>query len=316
MSRTFLLVRRRLLGVIPVLAIVAAGTFLLLEAAPGDAVDAYLVTTGGGDPELIAALRMQWGLDQSVAARLWFYLWALVRGDLGWSVTFSRPVLEIIRERLPTTLMLMTAATALSFMSGSLLGVVAGARPGSWRDRLLSTASLALYAVPSFWLGLVLAIIFSVQLRWLPLAGIETIASGKTGLARAVDIGAHLVLPVASLGLIYLALYLRVMRAGMAEVWRLDCSRLAGEGPAPPHDRASRRPQRSAAVSDDAWPSIRGHARRFGGNRKRLFGPGFWTPGARGGRLTRYAAAPGRYSDWRRIRNPGQFDGRYCLWVA
>ena len=222
MSRTFLLVRRRLLGVIPVLAIVAAGTFLLLEAAPGDAVDAYLVTTGGGDPELIAALRMQWGLDQSVAARLWFYLWALVRGDLGWSVTFSRPVLEIIRERLPTTLMLMTAATALSFISGSLLGVVAGARPGSWRDRLLSTASLALYAVPSFWLGLVLAIIFSVQLRWLPLAGIETIASGKTGLAQAADIGAHLVLPVASLGLIYLALYLRVMRAGMAEVWRLD----------------------------------------------------------------------------------------------
>ncbi|MGE0280123.1 MAG: ABC transporter permease [Rhizobiaceae bacterium] len=222
MSRSFILIRRRLLSAIPVLAIVVAGTFFLLEAAPGDAVDAYLLATGGGDSELVAALRAQWGLDQSLSARFALYLWTLAHGDLGWSVTFSRPVLDIIGERLPNTLILMTAATALSFLVGSLLGVVAGARPGSWSDRLLSTASLALYAVPGFWLGLVLAIVFSVQLRWLPLAGIETIASGKTGLARALDIAAHLVLPVTSLGVIYLALYLRVMRAGMAEVWRQD----------------------------------------------------------------------------------------------
>lgn len=216
------LIRRRLLGAIPVLAIVVVGTFFLLEAAPGDAVDAYLVSTGGADSDLVAALRTQWGLDQSITARLGLYLWALAHGDLGWSVTFSRPVLDIVLERLPNTLMLMTAATALSFILGSALGIVAGARPGGWRDRILSTTSLALYALPGFWLGLVLAIIFSVQLRWLPLAGIETIASGKTGLARTADIAAHLILPVASLGLIYLALYLRVMRAGMAEVWRQD----------------------------------------------------------------------------------------------
>jgi len=221
-SRSLILVRRRLLSAIPVLAIVVVGTFFLLEAAPGDAVDAYLVATGGGDSELVAALRTQWGLDQSVTARLGLYLSALAHGDLGWSVTFSRPVLDIILERLPNTLMLMTAATALSFFLGSALGIIAGARPGSWRDRLLSAASQALYAVPGFWLGLVLAIVFSVQLRWLPLAGIETIASGKTGLARAADIAAHLVLPVTSLGVIYLALYLRVMRASMAEVWRQD----------------------------------------------------------------------------------------------
>ncbi len=152
-SRSFILIRRRLLSAIPVLAIVVVGTFLLLEAAPGDAVDAYLVSTGGGDSELVAALREQWGLDQSVIARLGLYLWALAHGDLGWSVTFSRPVLDVILERLPNTLILMTAATALSFVLGSLLGIVAGARPGSWRDRLLSTTSLALYAVPGFWLG-------------------------------------------------------------------------------------------------------------------------------------------------------------------
>jgi peptide/nickel transport system permease protein len=154
--------------------------------------------------------------------RLANYLWALAHLDLGWSVTFSRPILDVIRERLPNTLLLMGSATALSFSLGSALGIVAGARPGSLRDRLLSVGSLALYAIPGFWLGLVLTVVFAVQLRWLPLAGIESIASGKTGLDRAADIASHLVLPVAALGFIYLALYLRTMRAAMAEVWRMD----------------------------------------------------------------------------------------------
>ena len=204
------------------LLIVVAGTFLLLEAAPGDAVDAYLVTIGGGDPALAQSLRESYGLDQSVLARLWLYVSALVRLDLGWSVVFGRPVLDVILERLPNTLWLMGSATALSFGLGSLLGIVAGARPGSAADRVLSVGSLALYAVPSFWLGLVLSVVFAVQLRWFPTSGIETIASGKEGIARALDVAWHLVLPVASLGFIYLALFLRMMRAGMAEAWRQD----------------------------------------------------------------------------------------------
>jgi peptide/nickel transport system permease protein len=221
MSRILRLVRRRVLTAIPVLVIVVVGGFFLLEAAPGDAVDAY-VGSIGGDAGLIEALREDWGLNQSPIRRLGLYLWSLAHLDLGMSVTFSRPIRDVIIERLPNTLLLMGSATALSFAIGSLLGILAGARPGSVRDRVLSVGSLALYAVPGFWLGLVLTIIFSVQLRWLPGSGIETIASGKTGLARAADIARHLVLPVASLGLVYLALYLRVMRASMAEVWRLD----------------------------------------------------------------------------------------------
>ncbi len=221
MTRALLLIRRRLATSIPVLMIVIIGTFLLLEAAPGDAVDAYSVSTGG-DAGLIEALRQRWGLDQSPMTRLATYAWALLHLDLGHSVTFSRPILDVILERLPNTLLLMGSATALSFALGSFLGVVAGARPGSFRDRFLSIGSLALYAVPGFWLGLVLTVIFSVQLRWFPSSGIETIASGKSGLDRALDIANHLVLPVAALGLIYLALYLRMMRAGMAEVWRMD----------------------------------------------------------------------------------------------
>jgi len=220
-TRALTLLRRRLVGSIVVLAIVVVGTFLLLELAPGDAVDAYIASTGG-DAGLIEVLRQRWGLDQSVFTRLASYLWALLHLDLGQSVAFSRPIRDVILERLPNTLLLMGSATALSFGLGSALGIVAGAKPGSFRDRFLSVVSLALYAVPSFWLGLVLIVIFAVRLRWLPIGGIETIASANTGVAHAADIGAHLVLPVAALGFIYLALYLRMMRAGMAEAWRMD----------------------------------------------------------------------------------------------
>ncbi|MBP0574084.1 ABC transporter permease subunit, partial [Mycobacterium tuberculosis] len=87
----------------------------------------------------------------------------------------------------------MAAAIAVSFTLGSLAGVVAGARPGSWRDRLLSTAALALYAVPGFWFALVLVLVFSVQWRLLPVSGLETVASGKAGFERAADIARHLV---------------------------------------------------------------------------------------------------------------------------
>ena len=214
--------RRRAITSIPVLAIVVVGAFLLLEAAPGDAVDAYLLSIGGGDPALVQALRESYGLDQSIWARLWLYLSSLVRGDLGWSVALGRPVLDVILERLPNTLWLMGSATALAFGIGSLLGILAGARPGSPTDRVLSVGSLALYAVPNFWLGLVLSVVFAVRLRWFPTSGIETIASGKQGFARAADVAWHLVLPVASLAVVYLALFLRMMRAGMAEAWRQD----------------------------------------------------------------------------------------------
>jgi len=226
MNRALVLLRRRLVGSVFVLAIVVVGTFLLLEAAPGDAVDAYIAATGG-DAGLVEALRQRWGLDQSELTRLANYLWALAHLDLGQSVAFSRPIRDVILERLPNTLLLMGSATALSFGLGSALGIYAGARPGSFRDRFLSIGSLALYAVPGFWLGLVLTVLFSVKWRWFPIAGIETIASSRTGFARAADIAWHLALPVASLGVIYLALYLRMMRAGMAEVWRMDFIRAA-----------------------------------------------------------------------------------------
>ncbi len=225
--RTWRLVRRRLVGTVPVLALVVVGSFLLLEAAPGDAVDAYLAGIGGGDAAQVAALRTEWGLDQGPLPRLLAYVAALLRLDLGWSSAFERPVLEVVLERLPNTLLLMGMATGLALALGSALGIVCGAKPGSVRDRALSLAAIAIYAMPGFWLGLVLIVAFSVELRWLPSGGMETTASGLAGWDRAVDVGRHMVLPVLSLGLVYMALYLRLMRDGMAALWGQDFVRAA-----------------------------------------------------------------------------------------
>ena len=124
-------------------------------------------------------MRHRWGLDQSELTRLPTISGRLLHLDLGQSVTFSRPIRDVILERLPNTLLLMGSATALSFGLGSALGIYAGAKPGSFRDRFLSIGSLALYAVPGFWLGLVLIVVFAVDLRWFPIGGIETHRVGQ-----------------------------------------------------------------------------------------------------------------------------------------
>jgi peptide/nickel transport system permease protein len=221
MTRALRLIRRRLINAVPVIFLVILGTYALLAAAPGDAVDAYIARSGG-DAALIAELRERWGLEGSFLTRFVSYMWSLLRLDLGPSVLFNQPVVSVVMSRVAPTLLLMSAAIAVAFLFGSLLGVVAGARPGSVRDRLLSAVSLVFYATPGFWLGLMLIIAFTVKLGLLPLGGFETIASDKTGFARALDIARHLVMPTLALGIVYLALYLRLMRAGMVEAWRSD----------------------------------------------------------------------------------------------
>ncbi|WP_448955783.1 ABC transporter permease [Labrys neptuniae] len=221
------LLLRRLGGGLIVLVLVAIGTFLMLESASGDAVDAYVAGIGGADATRIAELRSEWGLDQGPTHRLAAYAFALAKGDFGWSTAFNRPVLGILLERLPVTLITMGSALALAFLLGILLGFLAGMRPNGWLDRVLSLGSLALYAMPGFWLSLVLILVFSVMLRWLPASGFETLASGKTGLERAGDIARHLVLPVSALGLLYMTLFLRLLRDGMEEVWHADFIRAA-----------------------------------------------------------------------------------------
>jgi peptide/nickel transport system permease protein len=226
-GRALVLVRRRLAQAIPVVLLILVGNFLLLKLAPGDAVDAYVGAIGGGDAGLVARLRAEYGLDQPTIVQLGLYLWKAIRFDLGQSVLHGQPVLSLILERLPNTLLLMASSVSVAFGLGVLLGVAAARRAGRPEDTAIVTLGLIVYATPGFWLGLMLIVIFSVKLAWLPLSGIETIASTLTGWERALDIARHLVLPTVSLALVYVAIYMRLMRAGMLEVYGLDFVRTA-----------------------------------------------------------------------------------------
>jgi peptide/nickel transport system permease protein len=226
--RVIALAGRRLLASLPTLLLILIGLFLLLQLAPGDTVDALLAQMGGGGDAAVAAdLRRFYGLDLSIPAQLGNYLLRLVQLDLGFSSIYGKPVSTVILERLPATLLLMCSALSFAFFIGLVLGVMAARRVNGWQDTIISTLGLVFYATPSFWFGLMAIVLFSVQLAWLPAGGFEEIGSGYTGLRRALDIASHLVLPTLTLGLIFLAIYLRIMRASMLEVLTQDFVRTA-----------------------------------------------------------------------------------------
>ncbi len=227
MKRIGGLALRRLAQSVPVLLIILIGLFLLLQLAPGDTVDALLAQMGGGDAAVAARLRQDYGLDVSVPVQLGRYLVRLLSFDLGMSAIYGKPVASVIFERLAVTALFMSCALAFAFSAGLVLGVLAARRVNGWPDTLISTLGLVFYAIPSFWLGLMLIVLFSVKLAWLPPGGFESIGQGLTGLAHVLDVARHLVLPILSLSLIFLAIYLRLMRASMLEVMTLDFVRTA-----------------------------------------------------------------------------------------
>lgn len=225
--RILRLALRRLAASLPTLLLILAGMFLLLQLAPGDTVDALMAQMGGGDPALAEELRRFYGLDVGVAAQLWRYLTRLVTLDLGFSAIYGKPVATVILERLPPTVLLMASSLSFAFFLGLVLGVVAARRVNRWPDTLISTLGLIFYATPSFWFGLMAIVLFSVYLQWLPAGGFGDITMGYTGFAAVLDTARHLVLPTLTLGLIFLAIYLRIMRASMLEVLSLDFVRTA-----------------------------------------------------------------------------------------
>lgn len=225
--RVLRLALRRLAASLPTLLLILAGVFLLLQLAPGDTVDALMAQMGGGDAALAAELRRFYGLDLGVAAQLWNYLARLVTLDLGFSAIYGKPVATVILERLPPTILLMVSALSFAFFFGLVLGVIAARRVNRWPDTLISTLGLIFYATPSFWFGLMAIVVFSIYLQWLPAGGFQDIGSVQTGIWGVVDIARHLVLPTLTLGLIFLAIYLRIMRASMLEVLNLDYVRTA-----------------------------------------------------------------------------------------
>jgi peptide/nickel transport system permease protein len=212
----------RLAKTVAVILLIATVNFMLVHAAPGDPALVIAGQSGATDQRFLDTLRAEYGLDRPIAVQLGTYLSKVVRFDLGFSYRQQRPVLDLILERLPATLLLTLTAFSLALLGGTLLGLIAGTRAGRWSDTAVTIVSLVLYATPIFWLGLILVLIFSVRLGWLPAFGYETVGGGMTGFARALDILRHLVLPAATLGFFYLAVYARLMRASIIEVSHQD----------------------------------------------------------------------------------------------
>ncbi|RZI77564.1 MAG: ABC transporter permease [Variovorax sp.] len=218
---------RRLLHGFVVLVCIAILDFLLLHMAPGDAAEILAGEAGGGDATYVAQLRAQFGLDQPLYKQLGHYLLRLAQLDLGWSARNNMSVAQLLMSRLPATLLLMVAAITLAVVAGAALGTLAARRVNSPTDNVIAVFSLLSYATPLFWLGLMLIVLFSVTLRWLPTGGMESVGTGLTGWARVTDVAAHAVLPTITLGLFYMAVYTRLVRASVLEVKEMDYVRMA-----------------------------------------------------------------------------------------
>lgn len=196
--------------------------FFLIKMAPGDPAVILAGEAGSGDPQFVERLRAEFGLDQPVLVQLWNYVSGVLRGDLGFSYRNQVPVLDLILDRLPATLLLTGAAFVFSLVTGILFGVLAARNRGNVLDSIITTLALIFYATPLFWIALMAVLLFSLNLGWVPPFDMETIGAGYTGWRRALDIAHHMILPVVTLGLFYTAIYTRLTRASMLEVMGLD----------------------------------------------------------------------------------------------
>jgi peptide/nickel transport system permease protein len=225
---------RKALSAVAILLAIAMLNFFLLRLAPGDPAQVMAGEAGVGDPIFMQQLREKFGLDRPLLEQFWLYIKGIATLDLGFSYRQQRPVLDLIVERLPATLLLTGAALVISLGVGVTLGVVAARRVGRVSDSIITTTSLVFYAMPLFWLALVAQIVFSKHLGWLPNVGYESLGAGYVGLRRALDIGWHLIMPATTLGLFFTAVYARMMRVSMLEVASFDYIKTAyakGMGP-------------------------------------------------------------------------------------
>jgi peptide/nickel transport system permease protein len=217
----------RLLQAAATLAAAIVVLFFLMRLAPGDPL-AQLAGDRQMSLQEVETLKARYGLDQPLTSQFSAFVRGVLRGDLGTSISQRRPVTSIIAERLPATLLLGGTVLALNFTLGLWLGVFQARRKGSRADRWLSTLSLAGYAMPSFWLGLLLVWLAAVRWHWLPAGGmVDPLRAGETGLALVFDVARHLVLPVLTLSLVSIAVTMRHQRTAMLEVLGADFVRTA-----------------------------------------------------------------------------------------
>lgn len=213
------LIARRLAGLFITLLIVSALIFVVMDLLPGDPASVMLGTSA--TPETLAALQKQMGLDQPLVLRYFSWLEAAVRGDFGTSYTYSVPVAGLIAERLAVTLPLALIAVLLSVSIALPLGVVSAGSRNSGLDYVSGFVSQLFIAVPGFWVGLLLILLFSVTLGWMPAGGFPGWSAGFWVSVKA------LLLPAVALALPQAGVLTRVTRTSVLEVMSEDYVRTA-----------------------------------------------------------------------------------------
>ncbi len=221
------IVVRRLVQIVPLIFAVIVLNFVLIHLAPGSLFDVMTAEQQVTDPAMLDQLRHTYGVDQPTWIQLVKYIWSVMQLDLGFSYRQNAPVLDVIMQQLPATVILMLAATAIALLVGITAGVLAAVKVNTIWDNLISLGAVFFFAAPSFWLGIMMTILFAVKLGWIPVGGMRTIGSDHGVIGDALNVMHHLVLPATALGLFYAATYARVMRASMLEVFRLDFVRTA-----------------------------------------------------------------------------------------
>ncbi len=209
------LIRRLIQSLILILILILVN-FLLIHLAPGDPV--HLLAGQSGDEKYYEFIRAKFGLNQSLASQLWIYLTSVLRGDLGYSLGYQQPVLGVIIARIPATLLLTISAVLVSSVAGVVLGVEAARRENSWTDRSINAFALVGYSVPSFSVGHLLLIVFALRLGLFPTQNLSSATQEMTGLAYGLDVLSHLVLPVTTLAIVYVAQIMRLTRTSMLNV--------------------------------------------------------------------------------------------------
>lgn len=201
------------------LAVVLA--FFLMRAAPGDPLS-RLGDEHPLSPQQVQVLRARYGLDQPLSAQFRAFVAGAVRGDFGTSIQYGRPVSDLILQRLPASLLLGGTVLLITFVLGSWLGAMQALRAGSAGDQAVGALSLAAYATPSFWLGLVLAWLVGIEWRLLPAAGMHDplLPMDASWVTRALDIGRHLILPALTLAVVNIGATMRHERSAMLQALR------------------------------------------------------------------------------------------------
>ena len=218
---------RQVANAVGLLLAVLVLNFCLIHLAPGDPALVIAGEMGGASADVIAALRVKYGLDQSLLQQLLTYMSKVVTGDFGYSYYFNEPVVSLIAQRIPATLYLVIAALVLSIGIGTLLGIISARKPNGLFSQGVTVVALAGYAAPVFWTGLMLLLLFGSVWPILPVSGMTDVARPSTGFAHILDIGKHLILPSVTLALVFIAQYSRLARVNMIDALTADYVRTA-----------------------------------------------------------------------------------------